>query len=81
MSDVPVTSTAFLSPRRWRWPIWLAEATSRRAEHDAVRRSRERLAEYDDHLLADIGLSREQATGRAAVPTWATPDWWRTRTL
>jgi uncharacterized protein YjiS (DUF1127 family) len=34
------------------------------------RRQRRALAQLDDHLLADVGLSREQARREAARPFW-----------
>ena len=36
----------------------------------ALRRSRQRLAALDDHLLRDIGLSREQAQVEADRAAW-----------
>jgi len=36
----------------------------------AIRRSRRGLAELDDHLLRDLGLSREEACREAARPAW-----------
>ena len=74
MSDL---SAAYAAPlRRGRRGLlnWLAAAFSLRAEDEAIRRSREKLAEYDDRLLSDIGLTREQAVGRASRPAWAVPD-------
>ena len=34
------------------------------------RRQRQALAALDDHLLNDVGLSREQASREAAKPFW-----------
>ncbi len=39
-------------------------------------RSRARLATLDDHLLADIGLTREKALAEADRPVWDAPDHW-----
>lgn len=39
--------------------------------------SRARLGEMDDHMLADIGLSRAQAKAEAARPVWDVPTNWR----
>jgi uncharacterized protein YjiS (DUF1127 family) len=36
----------------------------------ARRRQRQALAQLDDHLLADVGLSREQTRREAAKPFW-----------
>lgn len=33
-------------------------------------RQRHQLRELDDHLLADVGLSREQAVAEARKPFW-----------
>lgn len=77
MSELPVVSAA---PLRHRSGLlsWLAAALSLRAEDEAIRRSRQRLAEYDDRLLSDLGLTREEAFGREARPDWAIPDPWAT---
>ncbi len=42
-----------------------------------TRRERVRLAALDDHLLADIGLSREDADAEAALPLWEVPRHWQ----
>ena len=39
--------------------------------------SRARLAQMDDHMLADIGLSRTAALAEAARPIWDVPTNWR----
>ena len=41
-----------------------------------VMRERARLASMDDRELADIGLTREQATREAARPIWDAPQTW-----
>ncbi len=46
------------------------------AAHD-VWRQRRTLADLDDHLLADIGLTRHEATSEAARPIWDVPATWR----
>ncbi|MFN3576285.1 MAG: DUF1127 domain-containing protein [Tabrizicola sp.] len=40
-------------------------------------RTRRTLAHLDDHLLADIGLSREQAEAEARRPLWDAPSHWQ----
>jgi uncharacterized protein YjiS (DUF1127 family) len=40
----------------------------------ALRRSRRSLADLDDHLLRDVGLSREAARREAARPAWDALD-------
>ncbi|MFN3642500.1 MAG: DUF1127 domain-containing protein [Gemmobacter sp.] len=42
-----------------------------------LRRQRARLAGLDDHLLADIGLTRAQAMGEARRPPWDVPAHWQ----
>ena len=40
----------------------------------ALGRSRAALDDLDDHLLRDIGLTREQARAEARRPIWDGPD-------
>jgi uncharacterized protein YjiS (DUF1127 family) len=40
----------------------------------ALRQSRRSLADLDDHLLRDVGLSREAAQREAARPAWDALD-------
>lgn len=43
----------------------------------AVSRSRRGLRHLDDHLLRDIGLTREEAAVEASRPIWDAPSHWR----
>lgn len=43
----------------------------------ALRRNRSRLAQLDDHLLRDIGLTRDEARAEAERPVWDVPSHWR----
>jgi uncharacterized protein YjiS (DUF1127 family) len=43
----------------------------------AIARSRGRLARLDDHLLQDIGLTREEAEAEATRPIWDVPSHWK----
>lgn len=43
----------------------------------AARRERRRLAEMPDHLLRDIGLTREQANAEASRRLWDASANWR----
>ena len=43
----------------------------------AVRRSRQSLAAMDDHMLRDIGLTREQANAEADRTAWDVSPTWR----
>jgi hypothetical protein len=56
---------------------WLVNFRARRAEDEAIRRSCERLAGYDDHLLRDIGVTREDALRYAPRQAWDAPDRWK----
>lgn len=40
-------------------------------------RSRRGLLRLDDHLLRDIGLTREQARAEAERPGWDAPSHWK----
>jgi uncharacterized protein YjiS (DUF1127 family) len=42
-----------------------------------ARRQRRALATLDPHLLADVGLTREQALAEALRPVWDVPSSWR----
>ena len=42
-----------------------------------ARRQRQHLASLDDRALADIGLTRDEATTEAARPLWDVPGNWR----
>lgn len=42
----------------------------------AMGRSRRRLADLDDHLLRDVGLSRSEARRESERPAWNAPDHW-----
>ncbi|MEM1432293.1 MAG: DUF1127 domain-containing protein [Pseudomonadota bacterium] len=43
----------------------------------ALYRQRQDLASLDDHLLKDIGLSKDQARQEAERPIWDVPSNWR----
>ncbi|RVT86593.1 DUF1127 domain-containing protein [Rhodobacteraceae bacterium CCMM004] len=42
-----------------------------------LQRSRARLATLDDHILNDIGLTRDDAEAEARRPLWDPPVGWR----
>jgi uncharacterized protein YjiS (DUF1127 family) len=54
------TPRLFWTTRFWRWCAWCS----------ARSRQREALSRLDDHLLEDIGVTREQANAEAAKPFW-----------
>ena len=68
-TNYPETAATFPAPRRSRKiPLaWL----NRIALAWALRRRRRQLLELNDHLLADIGVSREQAADEAFKSSWA----------
>ena len=41
-----------------------------------LHRQRRRLAALDDHLLQDIGITRQQALQEARQPVWNAPAHW-----
>ncbi len=57
-------------PANRSWLAMLAQAV-------ALHRQRARLAELDDHLLRDIGLSRDDARAEAQRSFWDVPAHWR----
>jgi uncharacterized protein YjiS (DUF1127 family) len=42
-----------------------------------LRSSRARLATLDDHMLRDVGITREQARSELDRPLWDAPAGWR----
>lgn len=63
-------------PRKAR-RVWFPTTLVRRfLARGAEARSRGRLSVLDDHLLADIGLSRDEALAEAARTAWDAPDHW-----
>lgn len=65
----PVTATFTPLRRPYRLVGRLRHALS-------LRKQRLALAALDDHLLADIGLSREDALAEASLPLWDAPGHW-----
>ncbi|WP_420568211.1 DUF1127 domain-containing protein [Thalassovita sp.] len=43
----------------------------------SLHRQRQRLAQLDDAMLRDIGLTRAQANKEAARPVWDAPTHWQ----
>jgi len=43
----------------------------------AVARQRRQLRALDDHMLADIGVSRQEALTEGRQTVWNAPDHWR----
>lgn len=65
-TTIPAPNSAFVHEGAERLVGWL-EAISGMFDR---RRQRQALLELDDHLLDDIGLTREQATKEARKPFW-----------
>ncbi len=80
---IPTNHIETASPSRqglgWSWQIplsWLAKIASKIALGLERRHQRGELLELDDRLLADIGISREQAIEEALKSSWAHPLMW-----
>lgn len=54
-----------------------ASALTRLRNMMALSRQRASLADLPEHLLSDIGVSREDATAEAARAPWDAPQHWR----
>jgi uncharacterized protein YjiS (DUF1127 family) len=52
------------------WLIALARMQERWRQRLTLRDLDDRLCDLDDHLLRDIGLTRDQAKGEAHKPFW-----------
>lgn len=65
----PVTAFFAILPRPNRLVRALRHALNLRKERLA-------LAALEDHLLADIGLTREDALAEASLPLWDAPGHW-----
>lgn len=71
--DRPLSFPALvrLRPAALRLPSW-----GRLLRRLDCGRSRRRLADLDDHILRDIGLTRDQALQEAERPIWDVPAHW-----
>ena len=58
-------------------PSALARLAARLLAAEALARSRRRLGRLDDHILRDIGLTRDQAESEAQRPIWDAPLHWK----
>lgn len=70
MANTP-SATAPTVKRSWRAlasRIWAAYELGR---------SRTQLRALPDHLLADIGVSPDEARSESERPLWDVPSWWR----
>ena len=76
MSDLLIHTSAPVRPPRRGLRGWFARALSIRAEDKVRQRCIARLADYDDRLLDDVGLTRKEATGQHSWPAWAVADPW-----
>jgi uncharacterized protein YjiS (DUF1127 family) len=63
---VPQVGPSLPSPRHDRLALWFAALARMYDRH----LQRQELAELSDHLLRDIGMSREEALREAREPFW-----------
>ncbi len=56
----------------WPWPDWFRDLAPAIARMWRNHRERQRLLDLDEHLLKDIGITRDQAEKEAAKWMW---DW------
>jgi hypothetical protein len=75
MSDLPIYAAAFPRLHGPGLRGWLAKRLSLRAQDTARLCGIERLASYDDRLLDDIGVTREQILGRSSGAVRLSTDW------
>ena len=54
----------------WPWPDWLYTMSRNCRRMHARWQQRQKLLELDDHLLDDIGVSREEALREASKRFW-----------
>ena len=54
----------------WPWPDWIYAVPRRVVRMIDRHRQRRMLVELSDHMLSDIGVTREQAEREAAKPFW-----------
>jgi uncharacterized protein YjiS (DUF1127 family) len=54
----------------WPWPNWFHDLAPGLSRMWRKRRERRRLLQLDDRMLADIGLTREQAEQEAGKSSW-----------
>jgi uncharacterized protein YjiS (DUF1127 family) len=54
----------------WAWPNWVHALAPNLSRMWQRQRERQRLLELDDHMLADIGLTRAQAEQEAGKRPW-----------
>lgn len=74
---MPPMSTRPLARRHAAAPGFLHALPARLFALVAVARSRKGLTRLDDHLLRDIGLTREDARAEARRPVWDAPLHWK----
>jgi uncharacterized protein YjiS (DUF1127 family) len=70
--EIPASKAFAGFERLWQGPSrWLAKISCER------RYQRRQLLELDDRLLADIGLSRQDAVGQALESSWIRLTMWQ----
>ncbi len=58
-------------------PAALSRLPTRLLAASRLARSRQALHRLDDHLLADIGLTRAEALSESGRPPWDAPTHWK----
>ncbi len=58
-------------------PSALSRLSARLRSAAALARSRRALSRLDDHLLRDIGLTRDEAVSESERPAWDAPLHWK----
>jgi uncharacterized protein YjiS (DUF1127 family) len=70
-SSIPTLNTHPIARFRWRrLRSELAALLRLWAQHSCERRHLAEIAKWDDYVLNDIGVSRQQALGKARKPFW-----------
>jgi uncharacterized protein YjiS (DUF1127 family) len=81
MPSQSITAPSFASLFRTPRPLQGTRHLHRLLALAAARRERRRLEELPDHLLKDVGLTREEAITEARRKPWDVPPGWRTPIL
>jgi uncharacterized protein YjiS (DUF1127 family) len=69
--SIPTLNTHPIARFRWRrLRSELAALLRLWAQHSCERRHLAEIAKWDDYVLNDIGVSRQQALGKARKPFW-----------
>ncbi len=75
--DHSTTHTHVAKPRPSRRQGLFIHLWTRLMQAQRLRRERSRLSKLDDHMLRDIGLTRDAAATESARPMWDVPAHWQ----